>query len=139
MTLTHPRDLLGAYADGELNADETRRIETHLAACTECAREVALIRNLGGAVRNSIKVEPQRSVWDGVHRRLTRPLGWVLVVAGTAVWLALAVLEWFRAGELTLEWLGATAIAIGVVLLAVGVGYEQYREWKETRYRDIER
>lgn len=139
MTLTHPRELLGAYADGELAADANHRIETHLAACTECAREIALIRNLGGAVRNGVKLERQRSVWDGVHRRLTRPIGWLLVVTGVGIWIAIAVLEWFRSGELTLEWLAATAVAIGVVLLAVGVGYEQYRDWKESRYKDIER
>jgi hypothetical protein len=55
------------------------------------------------------------------------------------VWVALATYEWFRQGELTAEWLGATAIIVGLVLLLVGVAYEQYREWKETPYKDVQR
>jgi hypothetical protein len=35
--------------------------------------------------------------------------------------------------------MAGSAVLIGVVLLAVGIGYEQYREWKETRYRDVMR
>jgi anti-sigma factor RsiW len=140
MTQTHPRDRLGEFADGELSGEEARGIEVHLAGCTECAREVALIRTMGGAVRKSVmNTEPQRSVWNGVQRRLTQPIGWLLVIAGVGIWIALGVVEWYRSRVLTLEWLAVSAIAIGIVLIAVGVGSEQYREWKATRYRDIER
>jgi hypothetical protein len=45
--------------------------------------------------------------------------------------------EWFRNREITWEWLGSSAVWIGLALIAVGVGYEQYREWKETRYKDV--
>lgn len=135
----HPRELLGAYADGELSPSETASIARHLETCTECAREVALIRNMGGAMRSMVGSTPPRGVWHGVHRRLSRPAGWLLVIAGGALWTVMAVLEWFRQPEMDWMWLAATAVAIGLVLLAVSVGYEQYREWRETRYRDIER
>jgi anti-sigma factor RsiW len=133
----HPHDLLGAYADGELDATETARVAGHLQGCTECARELALIRSMGGAMRTMVGTTESREVWGGVHRRLTRPAGWLLVVAGSVVWVAMAVLEWFRHRELSWEWLGATAVGIGLALLLVGVLHEQYREWKETRYKDI--
>jgi predicted MFS family arabinose efflux permease len=107
-----------------------------------------------------------RSAWQAVHTRISRPIGWVLLIAGVAVWfamavaawfanrelslewlsisaiaigVALAVVAWFSNRELTLEWLSLSAIAIGAALLLMGVGYEQYREWKETRYKDIQR
>jgi hypothetical protein len=133
----HPHDLLGAYADGELNAMETAGVAEHLQRCTECARELALIRSMGGAMRTMVGTTEGSEVWGGVHRRLTRPAGWLLVAAGSVVWVAMAVLEWFRHRELSLEWLGATAVGIGLALLLVGVVHEQYREWKETRYKDI--
>jgi anti-sigma factor RsiW len=133
----HPHDLLGAYADGELDAAQTARVAEHLTKCTECMRELTLIRSMGGAMRTMVNSTGSRGVWDAVHRRISRPIGWVLILAGAAVWAVLLVLEWYRGRELTLEWVAASAFVSGIVLLAVGIGYEQYREWKETRYRDV--
>jgi anti-sigma factor RsiW len=135
----HPHELLGAYADGELDAGQTAHVAGHLQECTECARELALIRSMGGAMRGTIAAAPERDVWAGVHRRLTRPVGWLLFVAGVTVWAAMAIVEWFRHGELSWEWLSMTAIGIGLALLFTGVLHEQYRDWKNTRYRDIQR
>ncbi len=134
----HPRERISAYADGELSTQDAGAVEAHLRTCTECARELALIRTLGGEMRAMADERPDRSAWEGVHRRLTRPLGWVLVVAGVVTWAALAVLEWFRTRELSAEWLATTALVIGLALLVVGVGYEQYREWKRSPYKDVQ-
>lgn len=134
----HPHELLGSYADGELDAAQTAAVAEHLQNCTECAREIALIRSMGGAMRGMVNTAPERDVWDGVHRRLTRPIGWVLFTAGVAVWVAMALVEWYRARELTWEWLALSAVGIGLALLFVGVAHEQYRDWKTTRYKDIQ-
>ena len=135
----HPSELISAYADGELSREDAARVEAHLRVCTECARELALIQSIGGTMRAAPPQYPHRSVWEGVHRRITFPVGWLLLVAGVAVWVALAAYEWFRNGVFSAAWLAATAIIIGLVLLLVGVAYEQYREWKESPYKDIQR
>lgn len=135
---THPVELISAYADGELPPARAAEVEAHLATCTECARELALIRTMGEAVRANMSREADRSVWERVDRRITRPVGWILVLAGTAIWIALAVVEWFRARELSWTYLAGTAVVVGAVLLAAGYAYEQYREWKDSPYRDIE-
>jgi anti-sigma factor RsiW len=129
---------LSAYMDGELAADEAAAIERHLLECTECSRELAIMNTLGGAMRTMTSRTSQRSVWDRVHRRLTQPAGWILLVAGAVIWAALALVAWARA-ELTIEWVAATGVATGLLLLLAGLGYEQYREWKETRYKDVQR
>ena len=134
----HPRALLSAYLDGELGGDEAARVERHLRNCTECARELSLITRIGGAMRAMPRPEDARSVWSGVHRRITRPLGWILLLVGLALWAGLALVAWARA-ELTLEWLALTGIGVGLLLLVIGIGYEQYRDWTATRYRDVER
>jgi anti-sigma factor RsiW len=134
----HPLEALSAYADGELSTEEARRVESHLERCTECARELALIRTMGGAMRT---LEPRRgraSAWEGVHRRITRPLGWVLLVVGVTLWTALALVSWFRQA-LTPEWLAVTAVGVGLAMLAIGIAYEQYREWRDSPYKDVER
>jgi anti-sigma factor RsiW len=137
MTL-HPTELLGAYADGELPPEAAARVEAHLEACTECGRELALIRTLGGAMREMETTGRTPSAWERVHGRITRPVGWTLLLAGAAVWAGIAIAAWFRQ-SLTLEWLAGTAVAVGVLMLLVGIGHEQYRAWRTSPYRDIER
>jgi anti-sigma factor RsiW len=132
----HPRAELSALLDGELEPQHAAQLERHLRECTECTRELAIMRELGGAMRTMSA--RRRTVWDGVHRRITRPAGWVLVVIGFAVWAGLALLRWWRA-ELTLDWLAATGVAAGLVLIFISLGYEQYRDWQETRYKDVQR
>lgn len=134
----HPREQLGAYLDGELAPEERTGIELHLRDCTECSRELTIMQQLGGAMRTLSERNGPRSVWDGVHRRITRPIGWILLVAGFLLWSGLALVAWLRA-ELTLEWLAGTGIGVGLALLLIGVAYEQYRDWKETRYKDVQR
>jgi anti-sigma factor RsiW len=136
---THPLERISAYADGELDAEEVRGVEAHLAGCTECARELALIRALGGAMKVSLAERRHGSVWNRVHRSITRPIGWMLFVGGISAWIVLGVIEWFRMGELSVRWLATTGIGLGFGLIVAGVGYEQYRAWRDEPYRHIER
>jgi anti-sigma factor RsiW len=133
----HPREELSAFMDGELAAEQAAALERHLRDCTECSRELAIMRTLGGAMR-TITPRTRRSVWNGVQRRIARPAAWLLIVAGVCVWGGLALVAWWRA-ELTLEWIAATGVAAGLAILLASLGWEQYVEWKETRYRDVER
>jgi len=133
----HPRAQLSAYHDDELTAKEAAGVERHLRTCTECSRELAIMRRLGGAMRSMSEDRATTDVWSGVYSRITRPVGWLLLLAGVAIWAVLALIGWLRA-ELTLEWAAATAAGTGLLLLAIGIGHEQYREWRETRYRDVE-
>lgn len=133
----HPRARLSAYLDGELPPGEAAAVERHLRDCTECARELAIMNRLGGAMR-TMEPKRERSVWEGVHRRLTRPVGWILLGMGLALWAGLLASAWWTS-ELTLEWAAVTGIGTGLLLLLIGVAYEQYREWAETRYKDVTR
>jgi hypothetical protein len=135
----HPHELLGPYADGELGAEEMATVAAHLTMCTECARDVALIRSMGGAMRQMVNDAPPRGIWDRVHRRIARPLAWLLIGAGAVIWGALVVVQVYRSRELTWEYASFSALFVGGVLLAIGIAYEQYREWRETRYRNVNR
>jgi anti-sigma factor RsiW len=134
----HPRVELSAYLDGELPPEEVRAVEHHLDRCTECSRELALMRDLGGAMRSMEMQNRSRSVWEGVHRRLTQPIGWILILVGLVIWAALVVVAWWQA-DLTWEWVAMTGVGIGLLLLLAAIGHEQYREWRTTRYKDVQR
>ena len=133
----HPRERLMAYADGELDRHAASEIERHLDGCTECSRELSIVNGLKGAMKE-MESNQSRDVWGAVHRRLTTPVGWLLILGGTLFWVVLAVVRWFQA-ELTVEWLASTAVVTGLVMLLVAVGSEQYRNWKIERYKDVER
>jgi len=48
-------ELLVPYSDGELSIDDCRRVEAHLAACTDCRRELGLLGR---------SLELARSIWQ---------------------------------------------------------------------------
>ena len=136
----HPVVSISAYADGELTAEEETQVEAHLARCTECSRELALIQSMGQAMAEGMRKTPsRRGLWERIHRSITQPLGWVLFTGGVSVWMVLLIIEWFRSGELSVRWMATTAIGIGIALLAVGIGYEQFREWRHSPYKDVDR
>src|SRR5690606_24802742 len=108
-------------------------------ACTECSRELALIRALGGAMKASLAERPYGSIWARVHRSITRPVGWLLLVGGMGTWVVLGLIRWFQAGELGVRWLATSGIGLGFGMLVAGIGYEQYRAWRDEPYRHIER
>jgi anti-sigma factor RsiW len=136
---THPREQLSAYADGELDRTTAAEVDRHLETCTECARELSIVRKLKGAMQDMQNSRSEQDLWSGVHRRLTAPIGWLLIVAGTVMWAALAVVRWAQTAELTPEWLGGSALLIGLVLLLVAITHQQYRAWKTERYKDVDK
>jgi hypothetical protein len=51
-------DLLSAYADNETTSDETAIVETHIAVCSGCARDLQWLRAATGALLGVADVEP---------------------------------------------------------------------------------
>ena len=58
------RDRLVAFAEGELNQEESRRVETHLAGCAACGREAALLTETLARVRALPEPEAPDGFWD---------------------------------------------------------------------------
>jgi anti-sigma factor RsiW len=135
------REMMMRYLDSELTPEERREFEVRLESSTELQRELALFRTLhedlsGIRIRGS---GPHRSVWTSVHRRLTRPIGWILVVMGVLAWIAHAGYVFVTAPAPTWEKLATSAVVIGVLLLFASVIHERWRELATDPYRDVER
>jgi len=54
----HPGELLDAWLDDRLEADERRRVEQHLAACERCRLQLAVLRATVAAVRTGLPTPP---------------------------------------------------------------------------------
>lgn len=137
------RETLMRYLDGELPPAERERVEEHLSRCTECRREVEVFdrmkRELSELPEGAVADRSDGSVWDAVNRRIARPLGWVLLVAGVVLWGGWAGWVFLTSEAAVVEKLFTGSVVIGLALLLASVGRERYREWRNDPYRDVRR
>jgi len=57
---------LMTYSNDNLNDAERKEVETHLAACSDCQSELALVRRIVGAMRGEDLVTPSSSLIDRI-------------------------------------------------------------------------
>jgi len=129
------------FIDGELAPADHARIEAAIASDTELNREVAIFRGMKGDFQE-LSFHPgelRRSVWDTVNVTLTRPVGWMLVVAGTAIWTGYGAYVFATSPADPFEKLATGAVVIGILMLLASVIWERYREWMTDPYRDVYR
>ena len=137
---THQETLM-RYLDGELSPDERRLFEAAMEASTELQREATIYR----AIREDLSAVSfdrrvgRDSVWGRVNRRLTRPIGWLLMIVGIAVWVGYVVYEFLVSAVPSWQKMATSAVVIGVLLLFASVIYERYRELLTDPYRHVER
>lgn len=129
------------YLDGELSAEERERVEARLATSTELQRDLVVFRGMKEDMLGlSFSVRPNgRTAWDAVNRRLTRPLGWIVLITGAVLWSVYAVWVYFASPAEMVEKLAAGGVGIGIVLLLASVIWEQYQRWLTDPYRDVHR
>ncbi len=140
MRQTVSNEDLMRFLDGELPPDEVARVEDALGRSTELQRELrifeALRRDVGGLTYDP---PPHRSVWDGVQRRLTRPVGWILFVSGAILWTLYGGWVFATSAVNPVEKLAVGALAIGFLILLGSTVSERVREFRTDPYRDIQR
>lgn len=129
------------YLDGELSPEERRRVEAAIGTSTELQRELAIFGSMKEGLAGLSFQPPPRGtgLWDRVHRRVSRPVGWILLIAGCAVWAGYGAYVFYTAPGDLLEKLSTGAVVIGILLLLASVIQEQYRDWLEDPYKDVHR
>jgi anti-sigma factor RsiW len=97
-------DLLPNYFDGELDAARGREFEDHLAGCPECARELAVLRDLRTALHeDSFRYKPPAALAGRIQASLTEKR---TTRAAPRPWLT---------------WLAAASVLIGIGLAGTGL------------------
>jgi anti-sigma factor RsiW len=129
------------FLDGELPVEERLRVEAALARSTELRRELAIFRAMKEDF-HGLSFSPTNvtgSIWQQVHLRLTRPIGWLLLVVGAVIWIAYGSYVYLNAAIHPIEKLATAAIVLGIVALLTTVIYERYRSWLADPYKDVQR
>ncbi len=141
--------MLSAYVDGELAADDRRRIEEHLAGCEACRQSLAELN----AVQEDLAMikfrEPSDAelerYWQSVYNRLERGIGWVLLSLGVMVLLCygafMLVERMIRDPKVALALkVGVVALIVGAVVLFVSLLRERLAVRKTDKYsREVDR
>ena len=64
--MTHPEELLAGYVDGTLSAKERDAVESHVAECARCSREIALATSARSALRSLPEVPAPPGFGDSI-------------------------------------------------------------------------
>lgn len=148
MTCQDHKDLMMAYLDDELNQEQRRAFEEHLASCPDCTRELKEFRKLKQMTDCVAFVEPEDRIWEQywnhVYNRLERCTGWVLFSVAA---IALFIYGGFKLIESVIQdpavgvlmKIGLLALLGGLVILFVSVLRERVYFWSKDRYKDVRR
>lgn len=133
-------DELMRYIDGELPAERAREVQAALETSTELRREYVIFRRMKADLNEmGARMEPERTVWDAVNRRLTRPVGWVLFLVGAVIWAAYGAYTYLTGGEALWEKMATSAIVVGLGMLLVSALADRWRDLKTDPYKEIRR
>jgi len=148
MTCQDYKDSMMAYLDNELDDEQKRAFEAHLASCSKCTEELEEFKKLKQITDSVQLAEPEDRIWQqywsGVYNRLERGIGWVVFsVAG----ILLLIYGGFTAienvitdpGVSLLLKVGLLALLAGLAILFVSVVRERIYFWGKDRYKDVRR
>ena len=140
MTDRVSHESLMRYLDGETPPEERARIDAALADSTELQRDLAIFRTMKSDLQAmTFGLANDHSVWGVVHRRITRPLGWLLLSAGFLSWTLYGSYLYLVSAIDVWEKLATSAIGLGILFLFGTVIYERRKEWFTDPYRSVYR
>ena len=133
-------DELMRYLDGELPPERARAVEEALETSTELRREYVIFQRMKADLNElGGRMQPERTVWDAVNRRLTRPVGWTLFLVGAVIWAGYGVYTYLTGAEALWEKLATSAVVVGLAMLLVSALVDRWRDLKTDPYKEIER
>ena len=142
------KELLTAYADGELDEELCREVEKRLAESEELQQELESIKKVKSLTSQMKLAQPEKEVWNmywnQVYNRIERGLGWVLLSVGAIIFLSFGAFHFVQDFLLDPEphlimKIGVSAAILGVIILFVSVLRERLFIRKRNRYKEIVR
>lgn len=136
--ITHEE--LMRYLDGELPPERARAVETEMESSTELRRDYLLYSRMKadlGSLGEHMK--STSDVWSPVSRAIARPVGWILFLAGTAIWSGYAVWAYLTSAEAMWEKLATGAVVVGLAMLLLSALLDRLTDLKSDPYKELQR
>ena len=138
-----PPEKLMAYLDGELGAEEARRVEEILEANPalreQCEGMASLVGVLDKFQPKPIKQATWDHYWEEIDGRLKKPFGWTLLLVGALVLICFGTMKILYHAESLWVKGGLLLVIAGSIILFVGVLRGRLAELPHDRYRRIRR
>lgn len=148
MTCQDYKDLMMAYLDHELDDQQKRAFEEHLASCAACAKEMEEFKKLKQLTDDVTLVEPEDRIWqqywNGIYNRIERGFGWILFSLAAILLIIYGGFKFIEEliKDQTVGMLlkvGLLALIAGLAILFVSVLRERVYFWRRDRYKDVRR
>ena len=148
MTCRNYKDLMMAYLDNEIDDEQRKAFEEHLASCPQCTQELKEFEKLKQLTDNVKLIEPEDRIWQqywgNVYNRVERSLGWILFSVAAILLTIYGGFELIEKiiRDQTVGMLLKVALLVlitGLAILFVSVLRERIYFWKKDRYRDVRR
>lgn len=148
MTCPKFEDLMMGYLDEELDCEQKKIFEEHLAGCAECKAELEEFNRLKQITDEVTLVEPEDRIWQqywsSSYNRIERGTGWILFSIAA---ILLIIYGGFKAIEEIIKdptvdiilKTGLLALIAGLAILLVSVLREKLYFRKKDRYKDVRR
>ena len=142
------KELLTAYADGELDEEGRREVEKRLADSENLRRELESMKKVKSMTSHMQLVQPEEEVWkmywNQVYNRIERGIGWIMLSVGAIILLSFGVFHFVQDFLLDPEpplimKIGVSTATLGVIILLVSVLRERLFIRKTERYKEIVR
>ena len=148
MTCRNYKDLMMAYLDNEIDDEQRKAFEEHLASCPQCTQELKEFEKLKQLTDSVTLAEPEDRIWQqywgNVYNRVERSLGWILFSVAAILLTIYGGFELIEKiiRDQTVGMLLKVALLVlitGLAILFVSVLRERIYFWKKDRYRDVRR
>jgi predicted anti-sigma-YlaC factor YlaD len=148
MTCHNYKNLMMGYLDNELELEQKKAFEEHLASCPECKSELEEFKRLKQITDEVSLVEPEEKIWEqywsSIYNRIERGTGWILFSLAA---ILLLIYGGFKAIEELIKdptvdiilKTGLLALIAGLAILLVSVLREKLYFRKKDRYKDVRR
>ena len=140
-TRSFDEELISGYLDGALPQMDEQRVRLHVEDCGPCKSLLGELETLRQTAMSTRFHAPSDDEWPELPRtrvgRLSRSLGWVLVIAWLLVVGSLALWRLITGSGDPLELFLALGLPGGLLLLFVSVLMDRLRELKTDRYTGV--
>ena len=148
MTCLNYKGLMMGYLDNELEPEQKKAFEEHLASCPDCKSELEEFKRLTQITDEVSLAEPEDKIWEqywsGVYNRFERSVGWILFSLAA---ILLLIYGGFKAIEEIIKdptvdiilKAGLLVLIAGLAILLVSVLREKLYFRKKDRYKDVRR
>lgn len=142
------KELLTAYADGELDEEGRREVEKRLAESENLRRELESLQKMKSLTSHMQLAQPEEEVWNmywnQVYNRIERGIGWILLSVGAIILLSFGAFHFvqdflFDPEPPLIIKIGVSTATLGVIILLVSVLRERLFIRKTERYKEIVR